>query len=318
MKNLKLPRVVLVTRPTQLEELIEHHGTLGQARFFLSSRGQDIGSLEAAHAKFEASLHQVEGGIPSDQRRVRVGRVWLDRFLFSPDDIVLAVGQDGLVANVAKYLRGQLLIGINSDKERFDGVLCCHSPKRTTALLEWSREGGPQFKVQTRTMAVARRDDGLELLALNEIFVGHRSHQSARYRIYYKDEEERHSSSGLICATGTGATGWARSISNQRAKKASLPRPTDRRLIFYVREPFPSVATGTSLDQGDVSEKRLLRVESEMSDGGIAFADGIESDWLSFEVGRSFQIGIAEQALQLVVEAKDAEGPPTKRKRDKG
>ena len=37
----------------------------------------------------------------------------LARFLFEPGDVVIVVGQDGLVANVAKYLDGQPVIGIN-------------------------------------------------------------------------------------------------------------------------------------------------------------------------------------------------------------
>ena len=35
------PRVVLVTRKTPLELLLERHGTLAQARFYLRTRGQD-------------------------------------------------------------------------------------------------------------------------------------------------------------------------------------------------------------------------------------------------------------------------------------
>jgi NAD kinase len=194
MKDLKLPRVLLVTRPTQLEVLLERHGTLGQAAFFLRSRGQEIADLEAAHATFEAALRRVEAAIPADQRRTALSRSWLDRFVFAPDDLVLVVGQDGLVANAAKYLHGQLVIGINSDPRRFDGVLCRHRPEDTAALLAWTRDGGPIYRVQERAMALARRDDGLELLALNEIFVGHKSHQSARYRIFFRGHEERHSS----------------------------------------------------------------------------------------------------------------------------
>ena len=48
----------------------------------------------------------------------------------------------------------------------------------------------------------AEADDGQRLLALNEVFVGHTSHQSARYRVTFGDAEERQSSSGVIVATG--------------------------------------------------------------------------------------------------------------------
>jgi len=60
----------------------------------------------------------VLGAIPSDWRRARVDRADLDRFLFEPEDVVVAVGQDGLVANVAKYLTGQPVIGCNPDPKR--------------------------------------------------------------------------------------------------------------------------------------------------------------------------------------------------------
>lgn len=42
-----------------------------------------------------------------------IKRAHFDRFVFAPEDVVIAVGQDGLVANVAKYLDGQPVLGIN-------------------------------------------------------------------------------------------------------------------------------------------------------------------------------------------------------------
>jgi hypothetical protein len=47
----------------------------------------------------------------------------LDRFLLDPEDIVVAVGQDGLVANVAKYVQDQPVIGVNPEPDRNPGVL---------------------------------------------------------------------------------------------------------------------------------------------------------------------------------------------------
>ena len=101
-KNLHLPRVVLVVRKTPLELLLEHHGTFAQAVFYLESRGQSAVEYEQAHERFQSALAQVTQAIPPDQRRVRVGRGDLDRFLFAPEDIIVIVGQDGLVPNTAK------------------------------------------------------------------------------------------------------------------------------------------------------------------------------------------------------------------------
>jgi NAD kinase len=298
------PRIVIVTRKTPLELLIDRHGTHAQARFYLESRGQDIGNFEEAHERFESGFAQVIGALPPDRRRTRVDRDGLDRFLFSPDDVVVMVGQDGLVPNTAKYLEGQLAVGINPDPERYDGILCPHPPASMPALLDWlERREGPPYRIQPRIMAAAEREDGQRLLSLNEVYVGHRTHQSAKYRIRAGDREERHSSSGLICATGTGATGWARSIATQRQIAEPLPKPEEARLAWFVREPWPSVATGIELNFGFVEEDRVLQIVSEMGEEGVIFADGIESDRIEFVTGQSVRIGIAPRRLNLVVAA---------------
>ncbi len=298
-------RLVLVTRRTQLELLLERHGTLDQARFYLRSRGQDIGWYEEAHARFGAAFARVQAAIPADRRRVRIDRADLDRFLFAPDDVVLVLGQDGLLANTAKYLDGQLALGINPDPSRHDGVLCPHRPEAVPRLLSWlERRSDGRFRVERRVMAVAEREDGQRLLALNEVFVGHRSHQSARYRLRADGREERQSSSGLICSTGTGSTGWARSIARQRLLDAALPTPEEPRLAWFVREPFPSVGTGVDLDVGSLGPRNRLEVASEMAEDGVIFADGIEADHLEFLDGHVVRIGLADRALNLVVPAR--------------
>ncbi|MDY7075924.1 MAG: hypothetical protein SXV54_03270 [Chloroflexota bacterium] len=303
-KSLYLPRIILVTRKTPLELLLEHHGTFEQARFYLESRGQEILGHQDAHRRFEVALACVMGAIPPEQRRVRLDRSELDRFLFAPDDVILVVGQDGLVPNVAKYLHGQLAVGINPDADRYDGILCPHAPKVIVELLDWlERRNGRGYQVERRIMATAEREDGQRLLALNEVFVGHRSHQSARYRIRVGEREERQSSSGLICATGTGSTGWARSIVEQRKLDVSLPDPEQPRLAWFVREPFPSVYTGTELDFGFVESGHQIAIYSEMGEGGVVFADGIEADNIEFLDGHAVSIGVARDTLNLVVPA---------------
>jgi NAD kinase len=294
-------RVVLITRKTSLELLLERHGTLSQARFYLRARGEDPQRYEVAHEHQRAALSAVSQALPPDQRRTRVEREQLARFLFAADDLVLIVGQDGLVANVAKYLQGQTTVGINPDPASFDGVLCRHPPAAMPQLLAWAREPGPTFRLQERTMAMARREDGQQLLALNELFVGHQTHQSARYRIELPKGKERQSSSGLICSTGTGATGWGRSIAEQRHLEKKLPAPDELRLVWFVREPFPSVATGTKLSFGQLAAGQALVLWSEMQQGGTVFADGIEEDRLEFATGHRLEVRVAERQLRLVV-----------------
>ena len=299
MKRHDGPRVVVVTRRSEYDELLRRHGTRGQAAFFLDTRGLELGPVEKRHERLEEARLRVQGAIPRGWRRARVERDDLSRFVFEPSDIVVAVGQDGLVANVAKYLEGQPVIGINPDPENFDGVLVPHPPARAQALL--AACGANRQQCQHRTMVEARLDDGQRLVALNEIFVGARTHQSARYRLALGETQERHSSSGVIVTTGTGATGWALSIRRQRRCDLELPSPEDPKLAFFVREAFPSIATGTDLTEGLLTSQDGLEVISEMGGGGVIFGDGIEDDRLDFRWGVRATIRRADRTLDLVL-----------------
>jgi NAD kinase len=292
------PRAVVVTRPTELEELIQRHGTREAARFFLTTRDRHIEDVEAAHHEVRAAVMAVLAAIHVSWRRALVARADLDRFSFEPEDVVVAVGQDGLVANTAKYLSGQIVVGINPLPRRYDGVLVRHAPAHAAELLECAAQA--EGHVEVRTLVEALTSDGQRLRALNEIFVGHRSHQSARYSIACGGGRERHSSSGLIVATGTGATGWARSIHRGRRTEVVLPEPSSRTLAYFVREAFPSVATGVGIADGILEPGQALHVVSEMNEGGVIFGDGIEDDRIDFHFGQSVRIAAADQTLRLL------------------
>ncbi len=292
------PRIVVVTRPTEYEWLLRRHATAQQAQFFLDRRGQSLDEIRARHEQFEQVLAGVRATMAPEWRRAHVRRGDLDRFLFEPTDIVVAVGQDGLVANVAKYLDGQSVIGVNPDPDRYEGVLVPHPPAAASTLMRATVQGAVEH--EHRTMVAGELDDGRRILALNELFVGHRSHQSARYAIRFGDSHERQSSSGLIISTGTGVTGWARSIALSRKCELNLPSPEDAELVFFVREAWPSVSTGASLVEGVIREAHTLVITSNMEAGGVVFGDGIEADRVELGWGQRLTVRRARRTLQLV------------------
>jgi len=286
------PRAVVVHRATELTELVARHGTRQQAGFFLTSRGRSLAGLEARHQAQQEALATVSAAIPLDWRRAVAERNDLDRFVFGPEDVVIAVGQDGLVANVAKYLDGQPVIGVNPEPGWNPGVLVPHEPAAVPDLLVRSA-------VEERTMVAASTDDGQKLLALNEIYVGHRTHQSARYRLASPEGlEERQSSSGLLVGTGTGSTGWCRSAWQERGSLLRLPSPVEPALCWFVREAWPSPVTGTSCTEGLLSATDHLAVTAEAD--LVVFGDGIESDTLQISWGQRLEISVADIHLRLV------------------
>ncbi|MCA1701007.1 MAG: hypothetical protein LC790_19770, partial [Actinobacteria bacterium] len=283
-----LPRCVLVERPTEYRDLLARHGTREQVRFFLARRDIALEEVEQRHLAYDKARAAVLGAIPPEWRTATVDRAELDRFLFTDDDIVIALGQDGLVANAAKYLNGQPVVGLNPNPDRNAGILVTHPPAATADLLADLAAGRAQ--IDRRTMVSAALDDGQTLLALNEIFVGHQTHQSARYALRVDQRQEHQSSSGLIVATGTGATGWAASINRQQPQPVELPAPQADCLAWFVREPWPSPATGTALTAGLLNEDQTLEITSELGDGAVAFGDGIETDRLHLDWGQRLSI----------------------------
>ncbi|MGE7388409.1 hypothetical protein ACQKM2_23365 [Streptomyces sp. NPDC004126] len=294
------PRAVLVHRRTEYEELLARHGTHGQAAFFLSSRGRSIDEVARRHDRAQQALREVAAAVPLTWRSTRVERADLDRFLFGPEDVVVVVGQDGLVANTAKYLGGQPVVGIDTDPGRNPGILVRHRSADAAALLGAATAAGGRTEELTMVEAVA--DDTQRIVALNEIYLGPPGHQTARYRLGPDGEAgpgEAQASSGVLVGTGTGATGWLRSLWLERGSTAALPAPCDRRLLWFVREAWPSPATGTSRVAGELGHGQGLRLTVE-SDRIVVFGDGMEADALELTWGQSIRLGIAQTSLRLV------------------
>ncbi|MFF4017326.1 hypothetical protein [Streptomyces sp. NPDC001843] len=293
------PRAVLVHRTTEYEELLARHGTHGQAAFFLASRGRAVEEVADRHHRTRRALAEVASAVPLTWRRTTVERGDLDRFLFAPEDVVVVVGQDGLVANVAKYLTGQPVVGIDTDPGRNPGVLVRHRPEDAAGLLPAVHARGTDAEELTMVEAVA--DDTQRLVALNEIYLGAAGHQTARYRLGLDGDGgvvEAQASSGVLVGTGTGATGWLRSVWQERGSRLALPAPAEDRLVWFVREAWPSPATGTSLVAGELRASAALTVTVE-SDRLVAFGDGIESDALELTWGQTVRVRVCERRLRL-------------------
>ncbi len=324
----RLEKVVVVTRKTRMEELVARYNTPGQAGFHIKSKlVNDLVqrrkiSLKEANARAEGAVaaYQSEDDVYQPAVRDLVGRLSrlnvevhpIDRslvptYLFTQHDAVLTLGQDGLVANCAKYAGSQPIIGVNPDPARFDGVLLPFRLEDAVAAVENVLRG--RARVREVTLAEASLNDGQRLLAFNDLFVGAKTHVSARYQIRWKDRSENHSSSGVIVSTGAGSTGWLSSAFNMvdglagggETNARPVLRWEDRELFFVVREPFVSRVSAAGLVSGAVGDGEPLEIESQMSEGGVIFSDGVESDFLEFNSGALAVIRPAAQRAHLIV-----------------
>ena len=302
-------KLVIVTRRTRLEELIDRFNTKGQAKFYIDHAGGDFTEYEREHHAYHQSLKRLRRDLDFGLPRQFMDRALVPTYTFGAHDLVVTLGQDGLVANVAKYAGAQPIVGVNPDPERYDGVLLPFAPEGTQRIVARMLDG-KAFVSRAVTLASIQLDDGQQLLAFNDLFIGTKSHTSARYRIDAAGIREAQSSSGVLVSTGAGSTGWMSSVFNMANGVTAFAggatgQPIqfaweDPRLLYAVREPFVSRHSAASVVAGWIEQDDEIRIESHMPAGGVVFSDGIELDFLEFNSGAVGRVRRADRRAMLV------------------
>ena len=300
---------IIVKNKTRLESLIERFNTKAQAKFYIESKGGDFDDYLAEDEIFYSSLNTLQRRLSTRLKNKIVERQFVPSFIFSPQNVIVVIGQDGLVANTAKYAGGCPIVAVNPEKSRYDGVLLPFDCESFMTGVEQVVAG--QYPHRRVNFAEARLNDGQRLLAFNDLFIGASTHISARYKIDYNQHVEEQSSSGIIVSTKAGSTGWLSSVFNMaygvvsmadRDIKLKHPKfNNDNSLLFAVREPFKSVRTQSDIVAGVVGQNDVLRIESYMPSNGVIISDGIESDFLHFNSGSIVSIGIAKDEFANLV-----------------
>ena len=311
MERLTENKINLVVRKTRLDELLARYNTLEQARFYVEHLGADFGDYLDEDRSYKAAVAESESILRQLGRLQTLQREYLPNFVFGRDDLLVVLGQDGLVANTVKYLDGQPVIGVNPDLGRWDGVLL---PYRVADLREIVCDVfADHFSVRNVTLARAELTDGQILHAVNDFYIGAKSHVSSRYRIEIGGKAEDQSSSGIIVSTGVGSTGWLKSVlagaagivnamgQNNLSIHSKNNFTWESKYLYYsVREPFPSATTGSDVVFGQVTQEHPLYLLSYMAENGVIFSDGMENDYVTFNSGMQATISVATKQGCLV------------------
>jgi len=306
-----IEEIVVVSQKTWLDELVEKFNTKEQAKFYIEHNGGDFTTYLDQHLTYYQALKNLKRQLPTSVRYQVIEKSHLPQFLFNDTDLVIVLGRDGLIVNTAKYLNNQPILGVNPDPTSIHGVLLQFQVSEVQAILDKILSGNTVLH-QVR-IAEAKLHNGQSLLGVNDIFIGHKSHQSARYQIEYNGIIETHSSSGIIVSTGLGSTGWYKSIvstavaisnnlleSDIEISSEDYRIPWDSRfLLFCIRESWCSPSEKTMIHSGKIFEDRRLTITSMMPDSGVIFSDGIEEDYLPFNSGSTVEIYLSEKILYL-------------------
>lgn len=312
MDRLTERKIILIKRKTRLEDLIARYNTIAQAKFYIEHFGSDFSDYIIEDERYKKAISEAFSSLEQFGRVHIVDREYVSNFIFGDNDVVVVVGQDGLVANTLKYLSNQLLIGVNPDPTRWDGVLLPFMVADLKLIIQ--DVFNKRRQVKEVSMAKAVLNDGQTIYAVNDLFIGQRTHVSSRYQIQLGDRHEYQSSSGIIVSTGLGSTGWLKSVMTGATNivneiygqkiKVQQESKLDwdvNYLYFSVREPFPSKMSNTDVVFGKITNGCPLKILSQMPENGVIFSDGIESDYLQFNTGIEATITVAEKKGHLVV-----------------
>jgi NAD kinase len=301
-------QAIIVRSKTRLEQLIERFNTRAQAKFYIERSGMNFSLYEREHEVFYSALDELTRLTCVFRKHKVLDRSYLPNYIFTPQDLIFVLGQDGLVANTAKYVKGQPIVAVNPDSKIYDGILLPFTIQTVKEIIDQILINN--YRTSQVTMAKAEFSDGQTLLAFNDFFIGPKTHTSARYILRYRKQEEPQSSSGIIISTGAGSTGWMSSVFNMVNGISSYYKHDDEcqqkmnwntsSLIFAVREPFRSKTSCASLCFGEIDQQNHLTIESLMPENGIVFSDGIEADAIQFNSGTKVTISIAKEKAILV------------------
>jgi NAD kinase len=307
MKERLERKFVLVFRHTRLREMVARHSTRSQARFRAAAIGADWTDIEREHTGYEAAVDSLRSTLDRLARVVVLEREFLPTHVFGPKDVLVCVGQDGLVANCLKYTQGQYVLGVNPAPARFDGVLLGWRAADLQGFLN-DAERALDERLASRwvSMAEAQLADGQTIRAVNDLYIGLRDHGSSRYQIAFGEQRERQSSSGILVTTGLGSTGWLKSVVTTASAVSALldgrSPPGGRtiklawdapELVFSVREAFPSRWTQAGLVFGRIPRGQSLVIESDNPENCVIFSDGMQRDALEFNSPQRAEIHLA-------------------------
>lgn len=299
----RLQRVVIVTRKSRLQELHDRFNTASQARFYLEQLGESYDYYQEEHETTDAIIHSCKQKLATNYRLQAINRTYLPNFIFTPEDIVITIGNEGLVANTLKYLNRQFLIPISGSGRL--SKINNYTVDNVLELTQAAEQGDINYKQVN--MAKIALSDGQSLLAVNDFFLGTKSHTSANYQIENGTLKELHSSSGILVSTGFGSTGWLQSViagaigitghsdnPDIEAMQHGLAWDSTS-LIYSVREPFPAMCSGLDLIFGSVDQNHPLKILSRMGEDGVIFSDGMLDDYIEFNAGITAEVSVADK-----------------------
>jgi len=262
---MKIRDVLLISKVT-LFELAEARRRDPCLVRMLRERDPAVAAIESSHLETVYARGVVRELLEAEGIRIhearRLGRIPNGRY-----DLVVAVGGDGTVLDIARFVDATPILAVNSSPSTSYGYFSCVTADALEPMLARILDDGIAPVELTR---ISGEVDGRRHphAALNDVlFCNQAPAATSRYVLGIGDDEEAQKSSGVWVATAAGSTGAIRSAGG------AVVDMRERWLQYWVREPF----MGASAHRYQLLTGHLgptgIRFHSQMIQG-MVFLDG--------------------------------------------
>ncbi len=248
---------------------------------------EEMKRFQRMHDTHYACLNEVERivkkyGIPC--KKVHRGR----KFAVKPHDMVVTVGGDGTFLEGARALKGQIILGVNSDPSWSVGRFCFATVKNFEFILQAILNGKQNISLFPR---IELRAAGKRFNVLNDVLFSHHNPAAmSRYCLTVGNIKEEQKSSGVWISTAAGSSGAIKSAGGKKL------RPTEKIIQYRPRELYVGKNRVYRLKGGAVI-KSNISITSMMREGYV-FVDGSH---VSLAVGFGEEVRIAPSPFPLKV-----------------
>ena len=267
----------------------------GRAASFARSGDATAKRLLAADAEHARTIDAVRQAL--SKRKIPFGEaslMGLDARVkgqLAISDLVITIGGDGTALGASHYVRGGVLIGVNSAPGDSVGHFCSVNRKNFAARLDAILSSKAKPKELAR-LQIVLDEKTLPELALNDVLIAHQCTASTtRYLLKVGRREEEHRSSGIWISTAAGSTAG---IGSAGGKKMPLG---SKRIQYLVRELYREPKRTYSLTRGFIEAGEEILVASKMAAGEL-YIDGAKTRY-EFPFGARAKISTAEHALRI-------------------
>lgn len=244
----------------------------------LRKRDVTVAKMERTHEAHERTIEAVKAAL--DALGCSSTFVYRARMRMMRDvDLVVTIGGDGTILEVARQVEGVPLLGVNSAPETSLGLFCGADRKTIREQLARALHG---VLPRTPLARLALEVNGERVWVLNDVLYAHRNPAAmSRYILSIRGRAEEQRSSGVWVATAAGSTGGIHSAGGR-----VLPL-TSKKMQYLVREPFVQGRERPRLLRGILPPIHKIVLWSKMRQGMI-YVDGPH---------RSYALGFGDRAV---------------------